>query len=103
MQLHSLETPETTQWVCQSDNVDDVFVQLCCDEVVSLLFLYVLGHQELMLKLRTRSAIIVRLEGSDRLLRPTPLSVSNGNVGTRKGSIVYMATLHVDKRRKQFT
>jgi hypothetical protein len=54
-----------------------------------------------MLKLRTRRAIIVRLEGSDRLHRPTPLSVSNGDVGRRKGSIVYMATRRVDKRRKK--
>jgi hypothetical protein len=33
LQLHSFETPVTTQWVCQSEDVNQVFVELCCDEV----------------------------------------------------------------------
>jgi hypothetical protein len=33
LQLHSFETPVTTQWVCQSEDVNQVFVELCCDDV----------------------------------------------------------------------
>ncbi|KAN0106044.1 hypothetical protein V8E51_008920 [Hyaloscypha variabilis] len=32
MEINSIVDPRTTHWVCQSDNVNDVFVQLCCDE-----------------------------------------------------------------------
>jgi hypothetical protein len=35
LQLHSFETPVTTQWVCQSEDVNQVFVELCCDDVRS--------------------------------------------------------------------
>ncbi len=33
LQLHSFETPVTTQWVCQSEDVNQVFVELCCNDV----------------------------------------------------------------------
>jgi hypothetical protein len=33
LQLHSFETPTTTQWVCLSEDVNQVFMELCCDDV----------------------------------------------------------------------